>query len=102
MKKSAQLINVGRGALVDETAPIDALDRGSIAGASLDVFAVEPLPESSPLWSMPQVQVSPHLSGDVVGWRNALADQFRDNLERWATGRSFPNVMDKESGYVRR
>lgn len=102
MKESAHLVNVGRGALVDESALIDALERGAIAGASLDVFATEPLPAASPLWTLPQVQVSPHLSGDVTGWRNALADQFKDNLDRWLTGEDFDHVVDKELGYVRR
>lgn len=102
MKESAHLVNVGRGALVDESALVYELERGGIAGASLDVFAVEPLPQDSRLWTLPQVQVSAHLSGDVIGWRAALADQFRDNLDFWLSDREFPRVVDKELGYVRR
>lgn len=102
MKDSAHFVNVGRGALVDEPSLVKALARGEIAGASLDVVAVEPLPRASPLWAMPQVQISAHLSGDVTGWRDDLADQFKDNLERWVTGRSFEHVVEKELGFVRR
>ncbi|WP_028279750.1 D-2-hydroxyacid dehydrogenase [Arthrobacter sp. H5] len=102
MKDSAHFVNVGRGALVDEASLVSSLENGGLAGASLDVVAVEPLPLESPLWAMPQVQISAHLSGDVTGWRDDLADQFKDNLERWAAGRGFEHVVDKELGFVRR
>lgn len=102
MKADAHLVNVGRGALVDEPALIETLRRGGIAGASLDVFATEPLPADHPFWEMEQVAVSPHMCGDVVGWREALADQFADNLRRWLAGRPPTHVVDKTSGYVPR
>ena len=100
MKTTARLINVGRGQLVDEDALITALRSGSIAGAALDVFQTEPLPQDSPLWTMPNVMVSPHMSADFHGWLEALADQFFDNLGRWLDDRPLLNVVDKQLGYV--
>jgi phosphoglycerate dehydrogenase-like enzyme len=102
MKPSAHLVNVGRGPLVDEPALVSALRRGEIAAASLDVFETEPLPEDHPLWSMEQAHVSAHMCGDVVGWRDALADQFEDNLRRWVRGEPPANLVDKRTGYVPR
>lgn len=100
MKPSARLINVGRGAIVDEPALIEALREGRIAGAALDVFLEEPLPEQSPLWDMPQVVVSPHMSGDFVGWLEALGELFVENFRRWERGDELLNVVDKERGYA--
>lgn len=100
MKPTARLINVGRGPLVVEDDLVEALRRGDIAGAALDVFATEPLPESSPLWDTPGVIVSPHMSGDVVGWHNTLVQLFTDNLDRFLGGRDLRNVVDKRRGYV--
>lgn len=100
MKPSGHLINVGRGALVDEAALIHALREGQIAAASLDVFAEEPVPAAHPFWAMDNVQMSAHMCGDVIGWRDALARQFLDNLERWSVGEPLANVVDKERGYV--
>lgn len=101
MKPSAHLINVGRGALVDEDALLLALQSGKIAAASLDVFDTEPLPTTHPFWSMNNVHVSAHMCGDVIGWRDSLADQFLSNLKLWTTGGRLANVVDKEAGYVR-
>ncbi|SIR65237.1 D-2-hydroxyacid dehydrogenase [Williamsia sterculiae] len=100
MKQTAQLVNVGRGALVDERALVDALTVGSIASAALDVFEVEPLSVDSPLWAMPNVHISPHMSGDVIGWRTRLAEQFLDNLRRYRAGRPLAAPVDKSKGYV--
>lgn len=102
MKPSAHLINVGRGALVDESALVEALRSGTIAAASLDVFAREPLPPGHPLWVMDNAHISAHMSGDVVGWREILAQQFLENLERWVTGQPLRNVVDKQLGFVPR
>jgi phosphoglycerate dehydrogenase-like enzyme len=101
MKPTARLINVGRGPLVAQDDLVEALAAGRIAGAALDVFAAEPLPESSPLWTMENVIVSPHMSGDVVGWRSELVALFQDNLTRYLDGRPLRNVVDKQRGYVR-
>ncbi|WP_243722887.1 D-2-hydroxyacid dehydrogenase [Actinomadura sp. 7K507] len=100
MRPSARLINVGRGALVAEADLVGALQAGRIAGAALDVFEDEPLPESSPLWDMPNVVVSPHMSGDVIGWRDELVRMFAGNLDRYLSGRPLRNVVDKRLGYV--
>lgn len=100
MQPAAHFINVGRGALADEDALAEALSRRWIAGAALDVFAVEPLPADSPLWRAPGLLVSPHMAGDTVGWRDRLGAQFVELYERWAAGRSLVNVVDKKRGYV--
>ncbi|WP_050670036.1 D-2-hydroxyacid dehydrogenase [Luteipulveratus halotolerans] len=100
MKPSAYLVNVGRGQSVVEDDLISALRDGTIAGAALDVFETEPLPESSPLWTMPQVAVSAHMSGNVVGWTDDLAHQFVDQAQRWLDGRPLDNVVDKQLGFV--
>ncbi|WDO08193.1 D-2-hydroxyacid dehydrogenase [Streptomyces murinus] len=100
MQPSAFFVNVGRGDLVDEDALARALTRRWIAGAALDVFAAEPLPPDSPLWDLPGLIVSPHMSGDTVGWRDELGQQFVELYERWAAGRPLVNVVDKKRGYV--
>jgi phosphoglycerate dehydrogenase-like enzyme len=99
MKPSAWLINVARGAVVDEAALVDALRRGALSGAFLDVFAEEPLPQGSPLWDMENVVVSAHMCGDFVGWLPALADLFVENFRRWSNGEPLLSVVDKERGY---
>jgi phosphoglycerate dehydrogenase-like enzyme len=101
MKPTAHLVNVGRGAILDEDALVDALDGGLLGGASLDVFRNEPLPADHPLWSTRGVAVSPHMSGDVVGWTDALATQFADNAARWLDDEELLNVVDKNLGFPR-
>jgi len=96
----ARLINVGRGALVVEDDVVAALRAGRLAGAALDVFATEPLPADSPLWTLPGMIVSPHMSGDAVGWRESLVGLFTDNLARYRAGQPLRNVVDKTHGYV--
>ncbi|QHC20930.1 D-2-hydroxyacid dehydrogenase [Streptomyces sp. GS7] len=100
MPRRARFINVGRGPLVDEAALEAALRGWRIAAAALDVFEREPLGTDSPLWDVPHLIVSPHMSGDTLGWRDALADQFQDNFDRWAAGEPLLNVVDKQLGYV--
>jgi phosphoglycerate dehydrogenase-like enzyme len=100
MRPAARFVNVGRGSTVDEPALVRALQEGRIGGAALDVFEEEPLPKDSPLWSMPNVIVSPHMAGDFAGWREALVELFVENLQRYLTGRPLKNVVDKERGYV--
>jgi phosphoglycerate dehydrogenase-like enzyme len=100
MKSSSRLINVGRGPIVDQPALVEALRSEKIAGAALDVFQEEPLREDSPLWNMPQVIASPHMSGDFIGWLEALGELFLENFERWRRGEELLNVVDKEKGYA--
>lgn len=100
MKPEARFINVGRGQHVVESDLVDALLSHRIAAAVLDVFRAEPLPSDSRLWDVPGLFVSPHMSGDTVGWRNDLAEQFLDNFDRWHAGEPLHNVVDKKLGYV--
>ena len=100
MKPTARLINLARGAVVDQDALVDALRDGRIAGAGLDVFAEEPLDPSNPLWDMPNVIVSPHISGDTDTSEQHVVDLFLDNLRRWLTGEPLRNVVDKRLGFV--
>jgi phosphoglycerate dehydrogenase-like enzyme len=100
MKPTARFVNVGRGSTVDEAALVEALREGRLAGAALDVFETEPLPHDHPLWDLPNVVVSPHMSGDFAGHRQALVELFVDNLRRYLTGAPLRNVIDKERGYV--
>nr|WP_240163681.1 D-2-hydroxyacid dehydrogenase [Mycolicibacterium sphagni] len=94
------LVNVGRGPTVVETDLVVALHSGTIAGAALDVFEVEPLPAESPLWSIPNVLVSPHMSGDYVGFEVDMVRVFTDNLGRWLRGEPLHNIVDPALGYV--
>ncbi len=91
----ARIINIGRGPLVDEDALLASLRGGAIAGAALDVFATEPLPPEHPFWTMDQVVVSPHMSGDRIGWEREVVSRFADNLRRWLAGEELHNVVDK-------
>jgi phosphoglycerate dehydrogenase-like enzyme len=100
MKPGARFINIGRGQHVVEADLAAALRAGRPAGAALDVFAGEPLPPSSPLWDVPGLLISPHMSGDTLGWHDDLAEQFQDNFDRWTSGRPLSNVVDKTLGYV--
>nr|WP_037307630.1 D-2-hydroxyacid dehydrogenase [Saccharomonospora viridis] len=100
MRPGARFINVGRGELMVTDDLISALRAGQLSGAALDVFEQEPLPQDSPLWTMENVLISAHMSGDFVGWRNALVEVFTDNFLRWREGRELRNVVDKQLGYV--
>ncbi|WP_052848310.1 D-2-hydroxyacid dehydrogenase [Streptomyces avicenniae] len=100
MRPGARFVNVGRGQHVVEEDLAAALSAGRLAGAALDVFAEEPLAPGSPLWSAPGLVVSPHMSGDTVGWRDDLGEQFLDNFDRWQAGEPLRNVVDKRLGYV--
>ena len=100
MQRSAWLINVGRGAIVDEADLLSALRAGEIGGAALDVFDEEPLPADHPLWTLPNVIVSPHTSGDFVGWLDALVALFGVNFARWLADERLLNEVDKRAGFV--
>jgi phosphoglycerate dehydrogenase-like enzyme len=100
MKPGARFINVGRGPIVDEAALLEALREGRLSGAALDVFQTEPLPQDSPLWGEPGIFVSPHMSGDFVGWLHALGALFAENYGRWSRGEALLNLVDKRRGYA--
>ena len=99
MKSSAYIFNVGRGAAIDESALVDALREGRLAGAGLDVFEKEPLPEDSPLYQMENVIITPHSSGGSPHNRAKLLDLFCRNLRRYLAGEPLLNVVDKGAGY---
>lgn len=99
MKENAFLINVGRGGLIDEAALVKALQKGWIAGAGLDVFETEPLPESSPLWKMDNVILTPHVSGFTPHYDERAADLFIANLKRYLAGEPLLNVVNRDAGY---
>ncbi len=99
MKPSAVLINIARGGIVDETALITALQTGQIAGAALDVFAEEPLPLDNPLWSMPNVLISPHVAGFTPHYHERVMGVFAENLRRMLDGRELVNLVDRRRGY---
>ena len=100
LRGDAWLVNLGRGGLIDEPALVAALAAGTIGGAALDVFTTEPLPAASPLWDLPNVIVSPHMSGDFRGWDTALTGLFLEQLKRYRAGLPLANVVDKTLGYV--
>ncbi|HUU45157.1 MAG TPA: D-2-hydroxyacid dehydrogenase, partial [Acidobacteriota bacterium] len=99
MKRSAYLINVARGSVVDEKALIAALQSGRIAGAGLDVFAAEPLPADHPFYTLPNVAMTPHTSGDTADYSYRAAEVFLMNLKRYLSGRPLVNLVDKQRGY---
>ncbi len=100
MKPTAHLINVGRGELVDTEALTEALASGSIAGAALDVVHPEPLPAGHALWSMENVIITPHMSGDTEDYLDDLGKLFVENLRRYCNGEPLQNVVDKNLGFV--
>jgi phosphoglycerate dehydrogenase-like enzyme len=95
MRSTARVINVGRAGLIVRDDLVRALQEGRIAGAALDIFPDERLDANSPLWSAPNVLISPHMSGQVVGWRDELVSLFVDNLNRYVDGRPLRNVVTK-------
>lgn len=99
MKPTAYLINIGRGGTIDEPALVHALQEGRIAGAALDVFAVEPLPATSPLWAMENVIITGHYAGATPKYDERALEIFLDNLGRYKAGMPLRNQVDKLAGY---
>lgn len=99
MKREAFLVNIARGSVVDESALITALREGVIAGAALDVFDEEPLPADNPLWTLPNVILTPHVAGEPADYARRVADVFLDNVARWLRHEPLRNVVDFERGY---
>ena len=95
MKPTAFLVNVGRGKLIDEAALIRGLQEGWIAGAGLDVFESEPLPQDSPLWDMPNVIMTAHYAGASPRYYERAMPIFLDNLRRYRDGEALRNLVDK-------
>jgi len=99
LPRGAMLINIGRGPIIDQAALVDSLHSGHLGAAALDVFAEEPLPESSPLWTMPNVLISPHSAGTSDRENGRITDLFCENLERYLRGETLLNVLDVEKMY---
>ena len=97
LPKGAVFINVSRGSVVDEAALVEALQSGAIGGATLDVFAVEPLPETSPLWEMDNVLITPHLAS--IALPESAARQIADNVRRIEAGEPVLSRVDPRRGY---
>jgi glyoxylate/hydroxypyruvate reductase len=99
MRPGAVLINVARGAVVDEAALIGALRDGRLGGAALDVLSTEPPADDNPLWTMPNVLISPHSASTVTSENTRLTDLFCENLIRYTRGEPLLNVFDRERLY---
>lgn len=98
-RPDSYLINIARGAIVDESALTTALEKGWIAGAALDTVFTEPLPAESPLWTLPNVFITPHCSGNSPRVKERTLALFLDNLTRYRQGKPLRNVVDKTAGY---
>jgi phosphoglycerate dehydrogenase-like enzyme len=99
MKRGSILINVGRARIVDHDALADALRSGHLGGASLDVYPREPLPADDPLWTLPNVILTPHTSGFRQGHWDEVIDLFSDNLRRFMRGESLRFRVEPDLGY---
>jgi phosphoglycerate dehydrogenase-like enzyme len=99
MKPTGYLLNIARGAVIDQPALVAALEAGTIAGAALDVTDPEPLPADSPLWENPNVIITPHMSGAVEGYGHRAGKLFIDNLQRYLRGEPLLNVVDPRLAY---
>ncbi|WP_392535103.1 D-2-hydroxyacid dehydrogenase [Nostoc sp. C117] len=99
LPRHAYLINIARGDVIDESALIKALTEGWIAGAALDTVSTEPLPSESPLWSLPNIFITPHTSGHSPKSKQRSIALFIDNLQRYQAGKPLRNVVDKKAGY---
>jgi glyoxylate/hydroxypyruvate reductase len=99
LKPTAIVVNIARGDVLDETALVDALQNGRLRGAALDVFEQEPPRPDNPLWSLPNVLVSPHSASTVAAENERIVELFRDNLRRYLAAAPLLNVLDKELLY---
>jgi len=98
LKPGAWVVNIARGPLIDEPALLKALD-GHLGGAALDVFDQEPLPEDHPLWTKPNVLLTPHISASTDHMRERAAALFLDNLRRFESGKRLRNLVNFKAGY---
>jgi phosphoglycerate dehydrogenase-like enzyme len=99
MKPTAYVINVARGALIDEEALIEALRTGRIAGAGLDATVVQPLPADSPLWTLPNVIITPHVAPARERVNEYLVDFWCQNIHRFAANEPLDGLVDRHAGY---
>jgi phosphoglycerate dehydrogenase-like enzyme len=99
LRPGAVLINVARGDIVDEDALVEALRGGRLRGAALDVFRTEPLPPESALWTLPNVLITPHVSGTTDRFWARETELITENVARYLGGRALRNIVDKRVGY---
>ncbi|MFL5657512.1 MAG: NAD(P)-dependent oxidoreductase, partial [Ktedonobacteraceae bacterium] len=99
MRPHAFLINIGRGALIDQNELIAALQKQRLGGVALDVTDPEPLPADSPLWTMKNVIVTPHIAGLSAHYNDRIVDLLRENVRRYLTGEPLLNLVQRELGY---
>ena len=101
LPEGAYIVNVGRGSAIDEEALADLLEKEYLAGAALDVFQTEPLPENSRLWKTKNLLITPHVAGNLTleHTLNVNVDMFCDNLVRYGRGLPLKNLIDKNKGY---
>jgi phosphoglycerate dehydrogenase-like enzyme len=99
MKPTAYIVNIGRGGTIQERVLIRALEEKWIAGAGLDVFETEPLPDDSPLWTMENVIITSHYAGLTPRYHERALEIFLDNLQRYQAHDPLRNVVDKKLGY---
>jgi len=98
-KPSAFLIDVSRGGIVNHNALTTALKERKISGAALDVFPEEPLPADNPLWKLPNVLITPHISGNTAFYDERAVEMFAVNLQRYIAGQQLYNRIDLDRGY---
>jgi phosphoglycerate dehydrogenase-like enzyme len=99
MKPTTVLVNVGRGRLVDESALVEALSTHRIGGAAIDAFEREPVPSDHPLWTLPNVLLTPHIAAFGSDYWKPAVDLFLENVSRFTAGKPLLNLVDKRSGY---
>jgi phosphoglycerate dehydrogenase-like enzyme len=99
MKSSAYLVDVSRGSIINQDALITALKEGMIAGAALDVFSEEPLPEDHPYWNLPNIIITPHIAGYSVRYNERAVTLFAENLDRYISKRPLYNLVDIQRCY---
>jgi phosphoglycerate dehydrogenase-like enzyme len=99
VRAGALLVNVGRGDLIDESALVDEVIGGRIAGVGLDVFETEPLPPTHPLWTLGERAVlSPHMAGEMAGWQALVAERCMENFARWCAGDRLVGIVEPSGG----
>jgi phosphoglycerate dehydrogenase-like enzyme len=99
LKPGAVVVNIARGQVINEPSLVEALQSGRVRGAALDVFTVEPLPQESPLWDLPNVLFSPHSASTVKAENSRIVDIFIDNLGRFLRDEPLRNQFERERGY---
>ena len=92
-------VNISRGRVVDEPALVDALKNGPMAGAALDVFEQEPLPQDHPLWTTPNTIITPHMAASDSSYINQITEIFAQNINRVDNGEQLINEVDRYRGY---